>query len=253
VKREIDHRRESEFRRSTPERARSALRRRLYLMSDEKLERTLRDLRELWNEINNHIKQETGQSLLEILAQQAAERVADGRSSIEAVREYVSRIAPDWPDRAGLVQALQVHFPDEKFEPVMFKQEWCTAYNNKAVKVYEQIEARHRELVEHLEWGDGTAKERIEELLLGAELEAAEESWGGNQPVEKRLREQKIEAIIWFLEKLLRPLSVSLKGAATQLMKEHEARTVKRGKWVGSTATCTPVTGIAPLLDILPF
>ena len=233
-----DYLRESEFKHSPREWAKSSLRHELFQMPEEELQGIEQAIREVWNETVKSIEQVTGQPLWEAVAEQAAARVADGRMSIETLREYVSRIAPDWADRAEMVRCLQVHFPAETFEPVKFKQQYSTTYKNEAIKAYEKHEARHADLVWKIDCGEASAAERLEELLLRVELETAEVNWGGDYVVEERLRQQRIEAIIWFLGKLLRPFLAMPRGAATTPMKEHEAAAIA-------------ARGLMPLLDCL--
>lgn len=167
---QIDDLKESEFRCSPPEVAKASLRYPLYQMPEEDLKGVEQDICELWNEMTKHIKETTGQSFYEIAVQQFAERVADGRSSMETVKAMAARFPEDF-GRAELIRCLQRHFPAETFDTeTAFKQQYPTAYRNEAIKAYETGEAYHRELTWKIGVGEATYKERLEELLVAASL-----------------------------------------------------------------------------------
>src|SRR6185437_7185300 len=118
----------AEFHLCPHELSKTCLRQAVYEMSDEALTDTERDIAEVWKDTTKKIAQKAGQSVYEMAAQRIAECVADGRTSIENLRDYVSRLPEAWEDRSEFVRCLQVHFPAEAFEPVVFKQQYDTAY-----------------------------------------------------------------------------------------------------------------------------
>jgi hypothetical protein len=67
-----------------------------------------------------------------------------------------------------------------------------------------------------------------------------------------RLRQQEVEAIVWFLNALLRPTEGFPKGKASKPMKPHHADAVRRCG-VEKRQSLKPLTGLQPLLDCLSF
>jgi hypothetical protein len=213
------------------------MRHRLYTMSDSEFKLVQQAQCELLLDAVKRFERKIGQPACEWAAQIMSEGVTDGRLSMDTVKEIVSRIPPEW-DRSELIRCLKVHFPAEEFEAFPLKQANRTEYKCEAYKACEKAEARHREIKAKLVAGTATHGERLEELWLDAAIEAADVAWQGHDPAKKRLRQIEIEGILWLLDKIAAPTLAIPTGKATVPMP-------RRG------AFDTPVTGIAPFLDLL--
>jgi hypothetical protein len=127
-------------------------------------------------------------------------------------------------------------------------------YQDASYASYDTLAERHRELVAKIEAGNANPEDRLEELVTRAELETAQylAGWQHVNGAALRLRQQKVEAIVWALNTLLRPTEGLPKGKASKPMKEHHQEAV-RACGVERTQNLKTVTGLEPLLDICSF
>jgi hypothetical protein len=181
-----------------------------------------------------------------------AERVKSGRTSLEVVKDLLSRIPNDF-GRRELLHCLRVHFPNESWDddPTMFRKPRDTSSLQHALwDEEEKVEKHLAELRAKIGGGTTTYHDRLEEFLLAAEL-AANHPIPYYDPVGQHLREQENEAMLWVLDLLARPIRA--KGKALTPMKPHEAAVVKSGHWRHDGPEVSRPGGIGALLDIASF
>jgi hypothetical protein len=233
--------------------AKSRLRLMLYDMTEEQFASLKEDVWEAVQAAFKKIEQDTGQTVFELTAIELAEPVKSGQSSMEVVRDFADRIPNEW-GRAELIRHLKVHFPDEdwKTEPTIYKKQCMDSTFMVAVwEEQEKAEKRRQELEDKINAGTATYNDRLEKLVLTAEIDAV--SVPGIDPVGQHLRHQEIEGVMWVLNLLLRPIMP--RGKAMVPMKPHEAAVVRSGNWVHyrDEDEVSRPGGLGALIDLASF
>jgi hypothetical protein len=113
----------------------------------------------------------------------------------------------------------------------------------------EKAEKRQQELKAKIEAGTATYSDRLEEMVLTAEIGAV--LIPGVDPVGQHLRQQEIEGVMTVLNLLLRPIMP--RGKAMVPMKPHEAAVVGRGNWHHSGDEISRPGGLGALIDLASF
>jgi hypothetical protein len=233
------------------EMAKSRLRQRLSEMTDEEFASVRQDIGEAVQDTFKKIEQKVDMSVFELAACEFAERVKNGQSSMDVIRDFVDRIPNEW-GRSELIRHLKVHLPDEpwKAEPTIYKKQCMdSAFMVATWEEQEKAEKRQQELKAKIEAGTATYSDRLEELVLTAEIGAV--SISGFDPVGQHLRQQEIEGVMWVLNLLLRPIMP--RGKAMVPMKPHEAAAVRSGNWSHRAEEVSRPGGLGALLDVMPF
>jgi hypothetical protein len=230
--------------------AKSCLRQRLYEMPDEQFASVKRDIGEAVQDAFKKIEQDTGMTVFELAVRELAERVKRGRCSIDEIQPWIDRIPNEW-GRAELVRHLKVHFPDEtwKAEPTLFRKDYRSVFEFSDCEECKKAEERHQELKGKIEAGTATYNDRLEELVLAAELDAVIVRHGDTAGY--HLREREIDSVVWVLNLLLRPIMP--RGKAMVPMKPHEAAVVRSGTWVHNGEEISRPGGLGALIDLASF
>jgi hypothetical protein len=238
------------FELSPREVAKSRLRHTLYDMSDEQFATVKRDVGKMVQDAFKKIEQETGQTVFELTAIELAERVKGGWS-IDEIRDFVDRIPNEW-GRGELIRTLKVHLPDEDWnaEQTIYKKDPVSAFQLRIWEEEEKAEKHLQELKDKIDAGTATYKERLQALVLQADLDAVPGCW--HDPAGRHLRQQEIEGVMWVLNLLLRPIMP--RGKAMVPMKPHEAAVVRSGNWVHHDKDeVSRPGGLGALIDIASF
>lgn len=209
-----------EFISAPHEQVKSMRRLRLYEMSDEQREQLKQVIWEVVQEAFKKIERDTGQTVYELAVQDIADRVESGKVSLEVVKDLLSRI-PNALGRAELLRHLRARFPNETWdqEPATFKKTRNTTALHQALwDEEEKVEKHLAELRAKIESGTATCLDRLEEFLVATELDASYAPY--HDPAGQHLRQQEIEAMLYILDMLVRPIRV--KGKAMVRAEPHE-------------------------------
>jgi hypothetical protein len=244
--------------------ARNHLRDMIYEMTDAELEQLIADIWKLvWGVMKEiEAKDEKGRSFWVIAADELIAQFTDDEGSIDFVGAQA--VAARLPAEIGGFQlrfALTHLYPkagvDWSVHIPEVQERDDHGYLIAADQSHDELAAEHQKLVAKISAGTATPADRVGELLRRAELQTAKDlifrqNDQRGTAAELRLRQQKVEGIVWFLDKALRPTVGFPKGKVSKPMPPHHADTVRR-RGVESTQNLKPVVGLDPLLDCLSF